>query len=231
MSTEHLLQQQIAYYRLRAEEYDQWFHREGRYDRGPDHRADWMREVGIVRAEVSRAVHDADVLELACGTGLWTEQLARENRRVLAIDASPEAIAINQARVKSSKVEYEAADIFAWVPPQRFEAVFFAFWLSHVPPDRFDSFWAMLRRAIKQTGHVFFVDSLFEQSSTATDHQPVDRSGVARRKLNDGREFDVVKVFYEPHELEGKLGRAGWDGAVQSSGKFFLWGDVHPYQS
>jgi len=228
MSTEHLLQQQIAYYRLRAGEYDQWFHREGRYDRGPDHRADWMREVDAVRVEVSRAVHDADVLELACGTGLWTKQLARENRRVLAVDASPEVISINRARVESSTVEYDVADIFSWIPPRQFDAVFFAFWLSHVPSDRFDSFWTMLRRAIKRSGHVFFVDSLFEQSSTATDHQPVDRSGVARRKLNDGREFDVVKVFYEPHELAARLVRLGWDGSVRSSGKFFLFGDVHP---
>lgn len=31
-----LLHHQIAYYRARATEYDEWFYRQGRYDRGPE---------------------------------------------------------------------------------------------------------------------------------------------------------------------------------------------------
>ena len=30
-----ILQEQIDYYRARAAEYDEWFNRQGRYDRGP----------------------------------------------------------------------------------------------------------------------------------------------------------------------------------------------------
>ena len=228
MSTDRVLQEQIAYYRTRAAEYDQWFLREGRYDRGPDHRAEWMREVNIVRTALSRAVRKADVLELACGTGLWTEQLARENKSVLAVDASPETIAINERRVASTRVTYQVADIFTWAPPRQFEAIVAAFWLSHVPHDRFDGFWTMLRTATKRGGQVFLVDSLFEQSSTATDHRPIDRSGIASRKLNDGREFHIVKVFYDPDELAEKLRRLGWNAAVRSSGQFFLFGHVQP---
>src|SRR5687768_1659873 len=99
MSDERLLQDQVAYYRARAGEYDEWFLREGRYDRGPEHRGEWFAEVEIIRRALSHAITDSDVLELACGTGLWTEQLARENRHVAAVDSSSEVIAINRSRV------------------------------------------------------------------------------------------------------------------------------------
>src|ERR1019366_6875435 len=73
--------------------------------------------------------------------------------------------------------------------------VFFSFWLSHVPPARFEEFWALVRTALKPSGQAFFIDSLPEPTSTAKDHGPLDESGVSRRKLNDGREFDIVKVW------------------------------------
>jgi demethylmenaquinone methyltransferase/2-methoxy-6-polyprenyl-1,4-benzoquinol methylase len=225
MTDEALLRQQVEYYRARAGEYDEWFLREGRYDRGAVHRAEWFREIERVRQALSASVARLSVLELACGTGLWTEQLARENRRVLAVDASPEVLAINRQRIRTDNVEYAAADLFAWTPPRRFDAVFFAFWLSHVPPERFASFWSSVDAALESDGRVFFVDSLPEPTSTATDHVLTD-SGIVRRRLNDGREFDIVKVFYEPPALEAKLAALGWRGTVTSSGRFFLYASL-----
>ena len=73
---------------------------------------------------------------------------------------------------------------------------------------------------------MFFVDSLSEQTSTATNHDSIDTSGVVRRKLNDGREFSVVKVFYEPESLERRLIDIGWRGCIRSSGRFFLYGSM-----
>ena len=227
MDDERVIEQQVAYYRARAGEYDEWFLREGRYDRGTDHRSEWFAEVETIRRGLSHAITDSDVLELACGTGLWTEQLARENRHVFAVDSAPEAIAINQNRVRAANVRYEVADVFAWTPTALFEAVFFAFWLSHVPASRFERFWRTVRTSLKPGGRAFFVDSLFEPTSTARDHRPIDHSGVVRRKLNDGREFDIVKVFYEPAQLERQLAEIGWTGWVRSSGRFFLYGFIN----
>lgn len=93
-----------------------------------------------------------------------------------------------------------------------------------MPPARFDPFWATVRRALKPEGCAFFVDSLLEQSSTARDHAPINRSGVVRRRLNDGREFRIVKMFYEPDQLEQRLSELGWRGCVRSTGKFFVYG-------
>jgi 2-polyprenyl-3-methyl-5-hydroxy-6-metoxy-1,4-benzoquinol methylase len=226
MTSERLVADQVAYYRARAGEYDQWFFRQGRYDRGPEHRAEWSKELDVIRVALAASLNDADILEIACGTGLWTEHLARHNRAVLAVDSSPEAIAISQNRIHAGDVQYEVADIFSWQSPRLFDAVFFAFWLSHVPATALERFWGTIDSALKPGGRVFFVDSLLEQTSTASDHRPVDRSGVVRRKLNDGREFDIVKVFYEPATLERRLVDLGWSGWVRSSGTFFLYGEV-----
>jgi len=224
MDEKQIVEGQIAYYRARADEYDQWFLRQGRYDQGPEHRARWFQELAIVEIALRGEVRDADVLELACGTGLWTRHLAETNARVVAVDASPEVLAINRARVRSANVEYVEADIFSWKPTGTFDVVFFSFWLSHVPPGQFDAFWDGVRVALRPGGRAFFVDSLLEQSSTARDHGLLDQSGVVRRRLNDGREFEIVKVFYDPADLEHRLFQRGWNGSVRTTGMFFLYG-------
>jgi SAM-dependent methyltransferase len=229
MRERDLLNEQLEYYRARAPEYDEWFFRRGRYDRGPCHLADWTGELALVEAALQETLPLGDVLELACGTGIWTQQLSRGGRRVVAVDASPEVLAINRARLGSDSVEYVLADLFSWTPPQQqFDAVFFGFWLSHVPTDRFDAFWQDVRTALKPGGVALFVDSLFEQTSTARDHRSIDPSGVVQRRLNDGREFSIVKVFYEPESLERRLLERGWCGRVRATGSFFLYGAMTP---
>lgn len=224
MEDQLILDEQKAYYRARAHEYDEWFLRRGRYDRGPEHRDQWRGEAAEIEAQLRSAVRGGEVLELACGTGLWTQVLAEESRLVTAVDASPETIAINRARVASANVEYHVADIFSWAPQTTYDVVYFSFWLSHVPPARFEEFWELVRAALKPGGRAFFIDSLPEQTSTAKDHGPLDESGVSRRRLNDGREFNIVKVFYEPPALEQRLTALGWSGWVRATDKFFLYG-------
>lgn len=101
-------------------------------------------------------------------------------------------------------------------------------WLSHVPPGRFDEFWGGVRTALRPGGRAFFVDSLLEQSSTARDHGLLDESGVVRRRLNDGREFEIMKVFYDPAGLERRLLERGWTGSIRSTGTFFSYGSMTP---
>ena len=228
MDDRRLLDEQLAYYRARAGEYDEWFLREGRYDRGSEHRAEWFREVAEVEAALRLAGPRGEVLELACGTGLWTRHLAVAARRITAIDASPEVIELNRARLRSGKVEYVVADLFTWKPDRRFDFVLFAFWLSHVPPTRFHAFWAFVRESLRPGGRVFFVDSLRQQDATARDQAPLDDSSITRRRLNDGREFDIVKVFYEPGDLERRLAALGWRGHVSASGRHFVHGTMEP---
>src|SRR5262245_63498556 len=98
MDDKKLLDEQLTYYRARAGEYDEWFLRTGRYDRGPAHRAEWFAEIAAVEAGLREAGPRGQALELACGTGLWTRHLVSLADRVTAIDGSPEVIALNRER-------------------------------------------------------------------------------------------------------------------------------------
>lgn len=223
-----LLQEQVQYYRDRAPEYDEWFFRQGRYDRGENHRQQWFSEVSAVEIALRAATPSGNILELACGTGLWTQHLTPFATHLTAVDASPEAIAINQQRVGSTSVEYIVVDIFNWTPDRQFDSIFFGFWLSHVPKEQFVSFWQMVKRALKPNGRVFFVDSLFTQKSTAQNHATLHQQGYSERKLNDGRTYRIVKIFYEPTWLQKLLQSLGLLGQVYQTENYFLYGLFYP---
>ena len=97
-----LLDEQARYYAARAEEYDDWWFRRGRYDRGPEATARWRAEAAEVEAALAAFGPRGDVLELACGTGLWTEHLARHADRVDAVDAAPEVLEVARRRLDRS---------------------------------------------------------------------------------------------------------------------------------
>jgi demethylmenaquinone methyltransferase/2-methoxy-6-polyprenyl-1,4-benzoquinol methylase len=220
-----LLNEQIEYYRARAGEYDEWFFRQGRYNRGPEINQRWFAEIAILRQALSVFKPEGDVLELACGTGIWTELLVKYASSITAVDAAPEVLVINQSRTKSSKVRYIQADLFEWQPDKEYDAVLFSFWLSHVPPEHFDAFWTSVDQALKPEGRVFFIDSQFESTSTAEDHLLKEKdSNSVTRKLNDGREFQIVKVFYEPQDLTRRLHKLGWNCTIEKTPHYFFYG-------
>ena len=223
-----LIDEQIRYYRQRAPEYDEWFHRQGRYDHGPEHARLWQQEIAAVRDALDGLRPSGRILELACGTGLWTEQLARYEGAMTAIDASPEVLALNRARVRSAAVRYHQCDIFAWVPDETFDFIFFGFWLSHVPPARFAAFWDVLRAALAPGGTVFLIDNRFHTDSSARNHVSDPGRVTQRRELNDGRAFDIVKVFYEPDGLAARLEPLGWRGDFRMTANFFIYGRASP---
>jgi SAM-dependent methyltransferase len=162
-------------------------------------------------------------------TGLWTRRLVRHADTVTAVDASPEVIELACAGLDEPKVDYVRADLFAWEPPVAYDMCFFGFWLSHVPEARFESFWAKVGRALRPEGRVFFVDSLPSDLASAVDHRLPDRGKeTMTRRLADGREFRIVKRFYEPHALGRRLVDLGWDAQVQATAEFFIYGEATP---
>ncbi len=78
---ERLLAEQACYYCERAGEYEDWWFRRGRYDHGPEANARWFAEAAEVQAVLDRFKPAREVLELACGTGLWTRRLVSGRQR------------------------------------------------------------------------------------------------------------------------------------------------------
>ena len=204
-----LLGEQAAYYQASAGEY--WDH---------------YRDVpgGAELIEALDAFRPAgSVLELACGRGAWTSRLLRHAADVTAVDASPQMLAIAAARSGSHRVRFIQADLFAWEPDRRYDVVFFGFWLSHVPPGRFEPFWAVVADCLKPQGRVFFADDAYRTPDELVEGPS---SPVIRRQLNDGTPYRLVKVPHQPASLQEQLKRIGWSITVTpTSGPLpFYWG-------
>lgn len=220
---ENIVQEQIEYYRARAAEYDEWWYRKGRYDRGDEHNKRWIAEGQVVRDVLHQTPPVDHILEFAPGTGIWTEELIKLGKKVTAVDASAEMLAINHTKLQSDQVEYVEADIFEWETEQQFDMVYFSFWLSHVPPEKLDNFLQKVARLLKPNGHFFMLDSRRIHESTAVNHQIPDEGVTLQRKLNDGRQFEIVKIFYEIDALQSVLANVGIEAEVAFTDTFFIY--------
>ena len=208
-----LIDEQIAYYRRRAAEYD---------ETSTPVEDPLAAEGHRLREALHRFAPTGSVLELAAGTGTWTRELLAHAADVTAVDASPEMLALNRAKVGSDRVRYVVADVFSYQPETRHDVVVFAFWLSHVPLARFADFWDLVARSLKPSGRVFFVD---EGRHGHWSEDWVDpHAGVVRRRLSDGTEHRAVKVLWDAVELEHRLRAMGWEIEVHSTGAFY-WGE------
>jgi len=221
-----LIADQIAYYRARAREYDEDLCKLARYAiLGGNVAGDGSEDTGeltVLLNQLDRQRPFDRVLELACGTGWWTQWLARHAQHVTAVDAADEMLELNRKRVDRGNVDYVLADVFSWKPDERYDLVFFAFWLSHVPQERFAPFCELVRDALTADGRVFFIDELDTERSRGSESR-LDQEAVLRR-LEDGRQFRAVKNFYQPSALEMQLRQLGWDIEVRPAGRRFYWG-------
>jgi SAM-dependent methyltransferase len=210
-----ILAEQKRYYAERAPEYDDWWYRRGRYTRDPERERRWLVDVAELEVRLQSFAPRGDVLELAAGTGIWTRRLVPVADRVLAVDANAETLALN-----TPAAELVVADIFGWRPPQQFDVVFFSFWLSHVPEERFAEFWALVRSALRPGGRVFLIDS--GPPEVAGDGE------LQVRQLADGREFTIVKRFWQPDELTERVTGFGFelDLELTGNGLFLNGGSV-----
>lgn len=211
------------YYRARAPEFEQWILREGRYAHGPEADASWHREMAELQQFVG-SLTDASVFEVASGTGWWTRLLAGSNR-VVASDYAPEmhdaarrrdGPHVPLGRCRADAYRLPAAD-GAW------DACMFGFWLSHVPVPRSEEFIREAARIVRPGGWIVLVDSKQAEHSGASDQfVKGDRVQRQHRRLNDGREFTIWKIYWSPDELHSLLGLVCTDVEVITTDYFFI---------
>ena len=214
----------IEYYEARAPEYDDWYRRRGRYARGAVHDAAWDAELDAAGLWLDGLPWTGEIVELAAGTGWWSPLLA--SRGVLSLyDTSSTALDRARARLVAHDLRAHLHVRDAWAEPDRpVDGLFMGFWLSHVPRARLAEFLDLSRRWLKPGGRLAFIDSLPDPASSAADHPaPADDRSV--RRLADGREFTIVKVFYAPDELTSALSAAGFEAVeITTTGRFFVLG-------
>jgi demethylmenaquinone methyltransferase/2-methoxy-6-polyprenyl-1,4-benzoquinol methylase len=215
-SLRHLMADQQHYYSQRAAEYDVTS-----YGVAIGERVD-------VRSVVDAVMPVGDVLEIACGTGVWTEHLARHATTVTALDGAEEMLTLARERVPDQRVRWVHADVFEWEPDDRVDVVFFAFWISHVPPELFGTFWTTVAAALRPGGRAVFVDELPDRRSPEGDLADTEDGPVARRVLRDGSRHRVVKVFFDPASLQERLHALGWTAEVHRTVNAWFVGQAAP---
>jgi ubiquinone/menaquinone biosynthesis C-methylase UbiE len=180
------------YYAARAHEFDRVYAKPERQN-DLRHLENWLPAVFSHRR----------VLEVACGTGYWTQFIAPNAAHVVATDATPQTLDIAQKRVTARNVDFHIADAYA-LPDQlgRFDAAFAGFWFSHVPRSRIGRFLDNLHARLEPRAVVLFLDNLYvEGSSSAITERDDEGNTYQSRKLADGTSHRVLKNFPSADDL------------------------------
>lgn len=182
----------LSYYAARAPEYDRVYQK-------PERQAD----IRTLQQWLPPRFAGARVLEIACGTGFWTQFIAPVASEVVALDAAPETLAIAKSRVSRENVKFLVGDAYALPSNQgRFNAAFLGFWFSHVPKRRQRQFLENLVKPLRLGAKVVFLDNLYVEGSnhpiTAEDEEG---NTYQERQLLDGSTHRVLKNFPTEDEL------------------------------
>lgn len=186
-----------AYYALRAEEYELIFRKPER-----------QNDLHALRNFVVETFAGRHVLEIACGTGYWTQILARSAASVTAIDVNEEVLEIARAKPRvQENVEFRREDAYA-LPGflQPFSGGLAGFWWSHVPKARLRPFLTGLHRAFAPGATMVFIDNAYVPgNSTPISRRDADGNTYQKRTLSDGSTHEVLKNFPTEEELRQVL--------------------------
>jgi demethylmenaquinone methyltransferase/2-methoxy-6-polyprenyl-1,4-benzoquinol methylase len=203
-----------TYYARRAAEYERIYQK-------PERQTD----LAALRPRLRKMLSGRRVLELACGTGYWTEVIAQDAAHVTALDANEEMLAIARRKpYPEGRVDFLAGDCYA--PPdfgRTHSALFAGFWWSHVPLARLDGFVSTAIRAAARGALIVFLDNRFvEGSSTPISRQDEEGNTYQARTLDDGSVHEVLKNFPTEGQLIRRVSRFGWGANVELLPHYWL---------
>ena len=180
------------YYAKRAGEYEKIYEK-------PERQAElaWLRE------RIPRAVEGRTVLEVACGTGYWTQFLAKKARAVYACDINEPVLEIAREKQLPPSVHFFKGDAVTLEGvPSGCNAAFAGFWWSHVKKADIAAFVARLATRLEPGSTVAILDNQFhEGSSTPLSRRDAEGNTYQMRKLANGEEYEILKNFPTPAEL------------------------------
>jgi len=219
MMDQHILDEQMTYYREMAQEYDET----------TGQTEELQRAFARARELLQQQAPVEQILELACGTGTWTRALLPLGRELTVIDASPEMLSRARQKVGNAVVQFQQADLFQWQPSQQYDLVFFANWLSHVPPQRLDAFLGTVARAVRPGGSLAMVDQYapMPEDREISVRDAEEGAIYANRSLRGGQTFLIVKVFYDLQIIESRLDALDFTVTVQKLDDIFFFLQAH----
>jgi demethylmenaquinone methyltransferase/2-methoxy-6-polyprenyl-1,4-benzoquinol methylase len=193
----------IDYYAKRASEYERIYAK-------PERQAD-LQTLGRFLSNVFPGDH---VLEIACGTGYWTQFTSKSAAAVLATDYNPEVIDLARRKdFGACSVKFAEADAYLLDGiPSGHTSGFHGFWWSHVPIAKIDPFLAVFHARLSPGAKVVMIDNAYvEGSSTPISRQDAEGNTYQIRRLQDGSQHEVLKNFPSEVGLRASLGRHATD--------------------
>jgi demethylmenaquinone methyltransferase/2-methoxy-6-polyprenyl-1,4-benzoquinol methylase len=187
----------IDYYAKRANEYEEIYLKQERQE-----------ELLILKEHISHAFENTNVLEIACGTGYWTEIIAQRAESIFATDYNSEVIEIAKNKnYKKCRVNFAIADAYSLSNiSNEFSACFLGFWWSHIPKQKINSFVEGLHSHLVNCSKVLIIDNCYvEKSSTSISRIDENGNSFQTRKLKDGSEHEVLKNFPTDGEIISNL--------------------------
>lgn len=183
-----------TYYSRRASEYEKIYEKTERQE-----------DLETLKRLVKDSLQNKSVLEIACGTGYWTEIISKTAQSIVAIDSSKEVLDI--AKLKSyreSNVKFINDDALSLSKVKNmFNSTFCGFWFSHIQKKKIESFIVKLHTKLKPGSVVVMIDNNYVVgSSTPVSRKDEEGNTYQLRKLEDGSEYEVLKNFYLEDELK-----------------------------
>jgi demethylmenaquinone methyltransferase/2-methoxy-6-polyprenyl-1,4-benzoquinol methylase len=201
------------YYALRAAEYERVYQR-------PERQADLRR----LHAMLGAIFVGQDVLEVACGTGYWTQVIAESAKSIVATDINAEVLEIARRKdYGACQVGLVQADAYGPVHPEaHYTAGFHAFWWSHIPVQTITAFLDRFHAALPPGALVVMIDNVYvEGSSTPISRHDEEGNTYQMRQLHDGSKHEVLKNFPSSSELYAIL--KPWGDRVQVTMLDYYW--------
>lgn len=183
----------ITYYARRAAEYEAIYAK-------PERQLDLAR----LKPIVERTFAGKNLLELACGTGYWTEVAARTATSILATDINEDVLTIARTKPQHRcRVTFRMEDAYATPEAaEQFDAGLAVFWWSHVPKQRIRHFLTSFLQRLGSGARVMFIDNVYVQgSNTPLCRTDGGGNSYQLRRLSDGSTHEVLKNFPTEREL------------------------------
>lgn len=195
----------VAYYAARAPEHDLVYTKPER-----------QHDLRSIERWLPTRFEGLDVLEVACGTGYWTQFLATSARRIVAVDAANEALELARRRVTAPHVSFVQDNAYALGKcPGTFAGSFAGFWLSHVLRERQVEFLQNLHRQLRANATVVFLDNRYVPgSSSPITRRDATGNTYQARRLRDGSTREILKNFPTAADLNVLADTVGVRGSL-----------------
>ena len=201
----------IDYYAKRASEYERIYEKSER-----------QNDLATLKELFQRNFTGHDVLEIACGTGYWTQIISQTAKSIAAIDINEEVLAIARVKSYGCKINFQRADAFdLTLPETHFTAGLAAAWWSHLRKSEVRNFLTRFHRQFSSDSLMAFMDNRFVAGSNTPISRKDDEGNTYQlRKLENGDQYEVLKKF--PDEMEARE-------LVGNSVAAFSWTELRYY--